>query len=180
MLSAGLTTPPVCRVHSHWAGEHRLVLPFALPLTAALLVLLGTALWSQLTAHQRLMLLERDMLTLQQDAAAVREALVLRETRSETLQEDLAVARAAVNHSTAQHVTLTQAAEELRTQLLEVQRQEEEARSKLQELEKQLHSLQAATSEPLFIGDAELDELRGGMPPVRHCNAGYRCSASLP
>ena len=84
-----------------------LVLPFALPLTAALLVLVGTTIWSHLTAHQRLMLLEQDMLRLQQEAVAVREALVLRETRAETLQEDLALARATITQSTGQQENLS-------------------------------------------------------------------------
>ena len=136
-----------------------LVLPLALPLTAALLVLVGTTIWSHLTAHQRLMLFEQDMLHLQQEAAAVREALVLRETRAETLQEDLAVARAAMTQSTGQQEELTRSADLLRTQLADAQTQEEEARRKLEGLEQQLHSLRAATSEPLAMGDVELDRL---------------------
>ncbi len=137
-----------------------LVLPLAMPLTAALLVLVGTTIWSHLTAHQRLMLLEQDMLCLQQEAAAVREALVLRETRAETLQEDLAVARAAITQSTGQQEELTRSADALRAQLTDAQAQEDEARRKLEELEQQLHSLRAATNEPIAIGDVELDRLR--------------------
>ena len=137
-----------------------LVLPLAMPLTAALLVLVGTTIWSHLTAHQRLMLLEQDMLRLQQEAIAVREALVLRETRAETLQEDLAVARAAVTQSTGQQEALARSSETLRSQLAEAQAQEEEARRKLEELEQQLHGLRATTSETTAIGDVELDRLR--------------------
>jgi len=137
-----------------------LVLPLAMPLTAALLVLVGTTIWSQLTAHQRLMLLEQDMLRLQQEAVAVREALVLRETRAETLQEDLAVARAAITQSTGQQEELTRSADGLRSQLADAQAQEDEARRKLEGLEHQLHSLRAATNEPIMIGDVELDRLR--------------------
>jgi len=136
------------------------VLPLALPLTAALLVLVGTTIWSHLTAHQRLMLLEQNMLRLQQEAAAVREALVLRETRAETLQEDLAVARTAITQSTGQQEELTRSADLLRSQLADAQTQEEEARRKLEGLEQQLHSLRAATSEPLAMGDVELNRLR--------------------
>ncbi|TLY20254.1 MAG: AAA family ATPase, partial [Nitrospirae bacterium] len=137
-----------------------LVFPLAMPLTAALLVLVGTTIWSHLTAHQRLMLLEQDMLRLQQEAAAVREALVLRETRAETLQEDLAVARAGIMQSTGQQEELTRSADVLRSQLADAQAQEDEARRKLQGLEHQLHSLRAATSEHLAMGDVELDRLR--------------------
>lgn len=137
-----------------------LVLPLAMPLAAALLVLIGTTIWSHLTAHQRLMLLEHDMLRLQQEAAVVREALVLRETRAETLQEDLAVARSAITQSTGQQEELTRSADVLRAQLTDVQTQEDEARRKLEELEQQLHNLRAATNEPVAIGDVELDRLR--------------------
>ena len=137
-----------------------LVLPFALPLTAALLVLVGTTIWSHLTAHQRLMLLEQDMLRLQQEAVAVREALVLRETRAETLQEDLGLAQATITQSTGQQEMLSRTAEALRAELVEAQAQEDEARRKLEELEHQLHGLRAATSEPIAMADAELDRLR--------------------
>ncbi len=137
-----------------------LVLPLALPLTAAVLVLIGTAIWNQLTAHQRLVLVEQDMLRVQQEAAVVREALVLRETRAETLQEDLAVARAAAAQSTGQQKELAKTAEALRAQLADVRAQEEDARRTLSGLEQQLHSLRAATSKPLALGDVELDRLR--------------------
>jgi len=136
------------------------VLPLALPLTAALLVLVGTTIWSHLTAHQRLMLLEQDMLRLQQEAAAVREALVLRETRADTLQEDLAIARAAVTQSTDQQEAFTRSADLLRSQLADAQAQEEEARRKLEGLEHQLHNLRAVTSQPVAMGDVELDRLQ--------------------
>ena len=137
-----------------------LVLPLAMPLTAALLVLVSTTIWSHLTAHQRLMLLEQDMLRLQQEAVAVREALVLRETRAETLQEDLAVARAAITQSTDQQEELTRSTDLLRSQLADAQTQEDEARRKLEGLEHQLHSLRASTNTPLAMGDVELDRLR--------------------
>ncbi|HKO31454.1 MAG TPA: sigma 54-interacting transcriptional regulator, partial [Nitrospiraceae bacterium] len=137
-----------------------IVLSLALPLTAALLVLVGTTAWSHLTAYQRLMLLEQDMLHLQQEAAAVREALVLRETRADTLQEDLAVARAAIEHSTGQQEEFIRSEDLFRSQLADAQAQEEEARGKLEGLEHQLHNLRAATSQSIAMGDVELDRLR--------------------
>lgn len=136
------------------------VLPLALPLIAALLVLVGTTIWSHLTAHQRVMLLEQDMLRLQLEAAAVREALVLRETRADTLQEDLAVTRAANTQSTDQQEAFTRSADLLRSQLADAQAQEEEARKKLEGLEHQLHNLRAVTSQPVAMGDVELDRLQ--------------------
>ncbi|HSQ92474.1 MAG TPA: CHASE2 domain-containing protein, partial [Nitrospiraceae bacterium] len=136
------------------------VLPLAVPLTAALLVLVSTTIWSHLTSHQRLVLLEQDMLRLQQEAAAVREALVLRETRADTLQEDLVVAKASIAESTGRQEELTKFTNLLRSQLADAQAQEEDARRKLEGLEHQLHSLRAATSWPIAMGDAELDRLR--------------------
>jgi transcriptional regulator with PAS, ATPase and Fis domain/CHASE2 domain-containing sensor protein len=137
-----------------------LILPLAMPVTAALFVLVGTTIWSHLTAHQRLMLLEQDMLRLQQEAISVREALVLRETRADTLQEDLDVARTAITQSTGQQEELSRSADVLRSQLADAQAQEDEARRKLKGLEEQLHNMRAATHEPTVIGDEELDRLR--------------------
>lgn len=137
-----------------------LVLPLAWPLTGALLVLGAATLWGHLTAHQRLRLVEQDMLRLQQEAAAVRDALILRETKSETLQEDLAAARAFITQSTDQQDVLVRSADTLRSQLADAQAQEDEARRRLEGLEQQLHNLRAATSEPLAIGDVEFDHLR--------------------
>jgi len=137
-----------------------LVLPLALPSTAITLVLIGTTIWNQTIAHQRMMLLEQDMLKLQQESAAVREALVLRETRKEMLEEDLTVARAALTQSTGRQEELVRSTETLRSQLVETQTQEEEARRQLEGLEQQLHNLRAVRSEPTALGDVELHRLR--------------------
>lgn len=137
----------------------QLVLPVALPLTAALLVLLGTTVWSHFTTSQRMVLLERDMLRIQQDAAAVREALVLRENRAEALQEDLDAAKAAAAQSAGQQRDLTRTAESLRAELAEVQAQEQTARQQLNQLERQLHDLRVSDAGSGTIGDAELDQL---------------------
>ncbi len=141
------------------AGLH-LVLPIALPLTAALIVLVGTTAWTHLTAGQRMVLLERDMLRLQQDSAAVREALVLRETRAEALQEDLDAARAAVAQSTVQQEEQVNTTLSLQSQMIEAQAQEQVARRQLEQLERQLHDLRAAGTESKDVGDIALQQLR--------------------
>jgi transcriptional regulator with PAS, ATPase and Fis domain len=105
-------------------------------------------------------LLERDMLRVQQETAAVREALVLRENRAEALQEDLDQARAAVAQATGRQEHLTRAAETLRTELIEVQAQEEAARQKLDGLGRELAALRAAAESSTKLGDAELEQLR--------------------
>lgn len=65
------------------------VMPIATPLTALLCVFTGTAAWANLRANQRLILLERDMIRIRQESAAVSETLVLHKDRAEALQEDL-------------------------------------------------------------------------------------------
>ncbi|MEK7870168.1 MAG: sigma 54-interacting transcriptional regulator, partial [Nitrospirota bacterium] len=140
-------------------GGLHLVLPVALPLTAALIVLLGTTAWTHLTAGQRLVLLERDMFRIQQDTAAVREALVLRENRAEALQEDLDAAKAAATQSAGQRQDLARTTESLRAELADVQMQEQAAREQLEQLERQLHDLRAAGSASGAIGDAALNQL---------------------
>ncbi len=142
-------------------GGLHFVLPVALPLTAALFVLLGTTAWTHLTAGQRLVLLERDMLRIQQDAAAVREALVLRENRAEALQEDLEAAKAAAAQSAGQRQDLARTTDSLRAELADVQMQEQIAREQLEQLERQLHDLRAAGSESGAIDDAALNQLSG-------------------
>ena len=137
-----------------------LVFPLALPLSAAALVLVGTTFWSHLTAGQRMEFLERDMLRVQQEAAAVREALVLRENRAEALQEDLDQARVAVTQSTGRQEDLSRTAETLRTELVEVQAQEATARQKLDNLGRELAGLRAVAGSSSKLGDAELEQLR--------------------
>ena len=137
-----------------------LVLPLTGPLSSAALVLVGTTFWSHLTASQRMGLLERDMLRVQKEAAAVREALVLRENRAEALQEDLDQARAAVAQSTGRQEDLSRTAETLRTELAEVQAQEQAARQKLDDLGRELAGLRAVAGSSTKVGDAELEQLR--------------------
>jgi len=138
----------------------QLVFPLALPLTAAILVILGTTAWTHLTAGPRMLMLEQDMLRIQQDAAAVREALILRENRAEALEEDLEAAKAAVTQSTAQQEELARSTEALRSQISDAQIQEQVARRQLAQLECQLHDLRAASTDSGAIGDAELDQLK--------------------
>ncbi|HEU4684552.1 MAG TPA: sigma 54-interacting transcriptional regulator [Nitrospira sp.] len=136
------------------------VLPLASPLTASLVVLGGTAVWTHLSTGPRMRLLEREMLAIQQDAAAVRDALIVRQNRAETLEEDLEEAQAAVAQSSEQRDALARAAASLQSQLFEVQTQEQSARRRLEELERRLQDLQAAGPPSPVLGQAELDHLR--------------------
>ncbi|HJT21024.1 MAG TPA: CHASE2 domain-containing protein, partial [Nitrospira sp.] len=120
------------------------VMPVALPSTASLFVLAGTTMWINLTAGQRMLLLERSMLHLQQEAAAVREALMLRQNRADTLEEDFEAAQSAVAQSSLQRELLARTAESLRLQLADAQEQERKARLQLEDLERQLHDFRAA------------------------------------
>ena len=137
-----------------------LILPVAVPVTASLFVLLGTTLWTHLTAGHRMLLVEQDMLRLQQDSAAVREALTLRENRAEALQEDLEAAKEEAARSTGLQQDLSRTAEDLRVELAEVQAQEHTARLQLEQLERQLHGLRAASVKSGPLSDTELEQLR--------------------
>jgi transcriptional regulator with PAS, ATPase and Fis domain/CHASE2 domain-containing sensor protein len=137
-----------------------LVMPIATPLTASSSVFIGTAVWVSLTASQRLILLEHDMIRIQQESAAVREALVLHEDRAEALQEDLDTATAAIAISAGQQEELTRTTHVLRLQIAETQSQEQDARRHLQELERQLGDLRAASTVSSTIGNAELTRLQ--------------------
>lgn len=141
------------------SGLH-MVLPVTLPMTASIFVLLGATTWTHLTAGHRMHELERNMLRLQQDSDAVREALILPENRAEALQEDLESAKEAAARSTILQQSLLQNTETLRAELAEVHAQEQAARSQLAQMEGQLHDLQAASAESSSIGDAELEQLR--------------------
>jgi len=137
-----------------------LVLPATMPLAASLFVVMGGTAWTHLTASQRLRLLERDMLRIRQDEAAVRESLIRHESRSEALQEDLDTTRAAVARSAGEQEDLSRTAESLRAELAAVQSQEREARRQLEQLERQLHGLREAGTQSGALGDTELDHLR--------------------
>ncbi|WHZ23014.1 MAG: sigma-54 dependent DNA-binding response regulator [Nitrospira sp.] len=131
----------VLLVTAHW------VLPFIVPVTAAVIVLIATGLLGQVVAVRRIALLEQDMLRIQQDLVAVREALVYRETAVETLEEDLEAAS-------------TKLAADLQQQIAEAQAQEAATRRRMEELEGHLHSLQAATIRSEVLGNVEQEALR--------------------
>ncbi|MDH5639899.1 MAG: sigma 54-interacting transcriptional regulator, partial [Nitrospira sp.] len=139
----------------------QLVLPVTLPMTASGFVVLGTTMWTHVTAGQRMRLLELDMLRLQQNSAAVREALILRENRVEALQEDLEAAKEAAARSTSLQQDLVLTTETLRAELADVQTQEQTARLELEQMERQLHDLRAASWESAPISDSTLEQLRG-------------------
>ena len=136
------------------------VLPLPVPLTAAGLVMLGTVAWTHLLAASRMRLLEQDMLRMQQDAVAIREALALRETRAEALEEDLEAAKAAVAHSTAQREELARHVALLQTHITEARAQEQTARGQLEQLERQLTDLRVAGTDLRTLPDTELERLK--------------------
>jgi transcriptional regulator with GAF, ATPase, and Fis domain/CHASE2 domain-containing sensor protein len=139
-------------------GIH-LLLPLPWPLTAACFVVVATVAWTHLTAGPRMLILEQDMLRMQHDAAAIREALTLRESRAEALEEDLEAAKAAVAQSTAQQETLAQKTSLLQGQIGEIRAQEQAARRQLEQVERQLTDLRAAASDSRTLADAELERL---------------------
>ncbi len=158
-LAAAIATSYVALTAVLLPGLH-VVFPLAWPLTAALFVIIGTTVWTHWSAGQRMLLLEHDMLRLQQDAAAVREALTVRETRAEALEEDLETAKAAVAQSRAQQEELARNTASLHLQIAEALDQEQAARQRLATLEHQLNDLRAASTDSIAVGDAELEGLK--------------------
>ncbi len=139
---------------AHW------VLPFVMPVTAALTVLVATSLLGQIVATRRLALLEQDMLQVQQNLVAVREALIYRETAVESLEEDLESARAGMSHSASREAESTRLAAELQLKIADAQAQEEATRERMEELERQLQGMRAATIASTPLGNAEQELLR--------------------
>jgi transcriptional regulator with PAS, ATPase and Fis domain/CHASE2 domain-containing sensor protein len=137
-----------------------LVLPLPLPLAAAGFVIVGAVAWTHLTAGPRMILLEQDMLRMQQDAAAIREALTLRESRAEALEEDLEAAKAAMAQSTAQQEQLARNTALLQEEIGESRAQEHAARQQLEHLERQLTDLRAAGTNSRTLADTELERLK--------------------
>ncbi|MGQ0809923.1 MAG: sigma 54-interacting transcriptional regulator, partial [Nitrospiraceae bacterium] len=136
------------------------VLPVVIPTSAILLVFSSVTWWTHLSAGHRMRVLEQDMLTIQGELVAVREALVRRENTVEGLQEDLEAARLVAAQSTGKQEDLLKAVETLNAQIVEAQTQEEAARERLQELERALASVQAVTMSVDPLGDTELERVR--------------------
>lgn len=138
----------------------RLVLPFVTPVTAALLVLVAGSLLGQIVATRRLVLLEQDMLSVQQQLVAVREALIFQETTVESLEEDLESARTGMSHSLSKEAESAKLAADLQRKITEAQAQEEATRQRMEALEGQLHNLRAATISTAPLGNVEQEQLR--------------------
>ena len=159
LLGAGslllyLTFGLVSLTTAHW------VLPFVIPVTAAVTVLVATSLLGQVVATRRLALLEQDMLQVQQNLGAVREALIFRETAVESLEEDLESARAGMSPSATREAESTRLAADLQLKNADAQAQEEATRQRMNELERQLQSLRAATISSVPLGNVEQETLR--------------------
>lgn len=136
------------------------VLPFVLPVTAAVIVLVTGSLLGQVVAARRLILLEQDMLLVQQNLVAIREALVYRETAVESLEEDLESARTSMSHSASREAESSKLAADLQLQVAEAQAQEDATRQRMEELEQQLHNMRATTISADPLGNMEQEALR--------------------
>lgn len=139
---------------AHW------ILPVVIPVSATVMILVTGSLMGQLVAARRLMLLEQDMLQVQQNLVAVREALVYRETAVESLEEDLESARASMFQSASKEAESTRLAADLQLRIAEAQAQEEATRQRMDGLEQQLQRMRAATISAEPLGNLEQESLR--------------------
>src|SRR5207249_9405256 len=76
-----------------------LVLPVFVPLCAITLASGGAILWMHLASGPRIQSLEEQIVRVQQELVAAREAMIRRESNVEGLEEDLEVARVAAIRS---------------------------------------------------------------------------------
>ena len=120
------------------------LLPLVAPLVAVAASSASALLWNQLASSYRVRHLEDEV-------AAIREALVRQESSVEGLEEDLEAARAAIARSTGGE-------EALRAQLAAARAQEEHTRAQLERLERESRTLDPSRQAPL--GDAEQERLR--------------------
>ncbi len=136
------------------------MLPVILPLVSSLVVAAGTAVWAHVSAGQRVLLMEQHMLRVQQELAAVRGALAVREDAVDALKEDLEAARTAVAQSTGRQEELSREAGILQARIAEAQAQEEAARQRLESLSRELEGLRSVAGALEPMGDTELERLR--------------------
>ena len=130
-----------------------LALPLITPLGAMALAALGGLIAGHRASGARIRRLE-------DENARVRDTLVRQESAVESLEEDLDAARAAVERSTGAERNLGRAADLLREQLAEAQRQEAATRRRLDALEHELSGLRAADMRPAALDDAGQEALR--------------------
>lgn len=145
-----------------WLGLlwFRVTVPLALPLTAMLFAGFATLLWNHAAAAARLGALEGDVLRVQGELAAVREALVYQESTVEQLEEDLDAARSAGARATNREQTLAASAADVQRELDEARAREEDTRRRLATLEQELTGLRAVSAPQGPLPEAELESLR--------------------
>ena len=159
VLGASMLLLYLCLTWTMLATTHW-ILPFIIPVTATVMILITGSLLGQLMSTRRLVLLEQDMLQVQQHLVAVREALVYRETAVESLEEDLESARASMSQSASKEAESSRLAADLQLRIAEAQAQEDATRQRMAALEQQLHGMRAATISAEPLGNAEQDALR--------------------
>src|SRR5438093_10132535 len=137
-----------------------LLLPVFVPLCAITLASGGAILWMHLASGPRIQSLQEQIVRVQQELAAAREAMIRHESNVEGLEEDLEVARVAAIRSAGKERDLIRSADTMREQVAEAQVREQATRRRLQELEGELSALRAATFRTGYLGDTELERLR--------------------
>ncbi len=157
-LAVLLVTYPIATVLVLSASG--VILPLILPVFGLLLGGGGALLWEHALARHRIQLLEGDIVGVQEDLAAVREALVHRETMVEALEEDLEATRAAATRSSGRQEELAHLTETLRAQIVEAKAHEEATRQRMQELETELNGLRVVRSLSTRLGSTEQERLR--------------------
>src|SRR5262249_44635373 len=130
-----------------------LAVPVVTPLGAQALAALGGLIAGQRASGARIRRLE-------DENARVRDTLVRPEATVESLEEGLDAARASVERSSGAERDLGRAADRLRAELAEAQRQESSTRRRLEALERELSGLRVAEVRAVKLDDAGQEALR--------------------
>ncbi|GKS58285.1 hypothetical protein YTPLAS18_18120 [Nitrospira sp.] len=137
-----------------------LVLPLLMPTAGLVVAGLASVLWNHLDASRRVRRLEHNVVRVQAELAAVREALVYQESIVEQLEEDLDAARTrhAPSHDRDEHSSNVSL--EFQRELDEARTREDDTRRQLAALEEELANLRAVALVHPALPDAELESVR--------------------
>ena len=138
----------------------KLVLPLLMPTAGLVVAGLASVLWNHLDASRRVRRLEHNVVRVQAELTAVREALVYQESIVEQLEEDLDAAR--IRHATSQDrdENLSNESVEFQRELDEARTREGDTRRQLAALEEELANLRAVALVHPALPDAELETVR--------------------
>ncbi len=135
-------------------------IPLSLPILSLALAGVGTLLWNHLMAGSHLYELEGHVRRVQDELAAVRDALACQESAVDHLEEDLEEARTREARAASREEAMSHSAKEVQLELDRARAQEAATRAQLAQLETELSGLRAASLQQGELREHELESLR--------------------